>query len=199
MTHRSQPNRRLVVFSHGKESGPMGTKIRALMQVAERLGADTLSVNYREHPAGVVHDQDAPGEADRRVTQLCATALPVHDQLVLVGSSMGGYVSTVASQVLPTSALFLLAPAFFLPGYAVQQPQPGTQRVDIVHGWGDAVVPVEHSIRFAQQHGCQLHLLEGDHRLNAAMQTIEHLFGQFLTRVFADTSQVPPSANTSTP
>ncbi|PUE09049.1 alpha/beta hydrolase [Limnohabitans sp. T6-5] len=199
MPHTPQPHRLLVVFSHGKESGPLGTKIRALMQVAERLGAATLSVNYREHPAGVVHDQDAPGESDRRVAQLCATALPVHDQLVLVGSSMGGYVSTVASQNLPTSALFLLAPAFFIPGYAVQQPQPGTQRVHIVHGWGDAVVPVAHSIRFAQQHGCQLHLLEGDHRLNAAMPTIEHLFAQFLTRVFAGTGPVPPFANRSAP
>lgn len=199
MRDAPQPHRLLVVFSHGKESGPLGTKIRALMQVAERLGAATLSVNYREYPAGVVHDQDAPGEADRRVSQLCATPLPAHDQLVLVGSSMGAYVSTAASQHLPTSALFLLAPAFYLPGYAVQQPQPGTQRVGIVHGWGDEVVPVAHSIRFAQQHGCQLHLLAGDHRLNAAMPTIEHLFAQFLTQVLKGTSQVPPFANKNAP
>jgi predicted esterase YcpF (UPF0227 family) len=90
----------LVVFSHGKESGPFGSKIQALMAVARRYGAQVMSVDYREHPAGVKHDPNQSGEAERRVAQLLATALPQHDQLVLVGSSMGGYVSTVASQQL---------------------------------------------------------------------------------------------------
>lgn len=63
-------NELLVVFSHGKESGPLGSKIRALIQVAERLGAWAISVNYREHPDGTAIDPDAPGEADRRVAQL---------------------------------------------------------------------------------------------------------------------------------
>ena len=66
----------LVVFSHGKESGPMGSKIRALMKVAENQGAQVMSVDYREHPVGIVHDQNAPGEAERRVAQLLATELP---------------------------------------------------------------------------------------------------------------------------
>ena len=86
----------LVVFSHGKESGPWGEKIRALAQVAESLGAQALSVDYREYPAGIFHDQNAVGEADRRVAQLETLNLPAHHQLVLVGSSMGGYVSTAA-------------------------------------------------------------------------------------------------------
>ena len=55
----------LVVFSHGKESGPLGSKIQALMRVAEQQGARTLSVNYREHPDGNAIDHDMPGEADR--------------------------------------------------------------------------------------------------------------------------------------
>lgn len=170
----------LVVFSHGKESGPQGNKIRALMRVAEGLGAQTLSVNYREYPAGMVHDQDADGEADRRVDQLCATSLPAHRLLVLVGSSMGGYVSTVASLPLAANGLFLLAPAFYLPGYAIQKPMPSTQFVFIVHGWNDDVVPAENSIRFAAQRRCDLHLLDGDHRLNDALPTIEPLFELFL-------------------
>jgi hypothetical protein len=84
------------------------------------------------------------------------------------------------------------------PQHQVKQPQPGTHRVGNVHGWGAEVVPVAHSIRFAQQHGCQLHLLEGDHRLNAAMPTIEPLFAQFLTQVLKGTSPVPLFANRST-
>lgn len=87
----------LVVFSHGKESGPWGSKIQALANVAERLGGHVISVDYREHPAGVHHDQNAEGEAERRVEQLLALEPPAHLQVVLVGSSMGGYVSTVAT------------------------------------------------------------------------------------------------------
>lgn len=85
----------LVIFSHGKESGPWGSKIRALADVAERLGAQVMSVDYREHTHGTPQDQNAEGEADRRVDQLLSITLPMHSQLVLVGSSMGAYVSTV--------------------------------------------------------------------------------------------------------
>ena len=175
----------LVVFSHGKESGPSGSKIRALMRVAELNGARTLSVNYRVHPDGGAIDHDAPGEADRRVAQLLATPLPAHGRLVLVGSSMGGYVSTVASQHLKPDGLFLLAPAFYLPGYACQNPVPYAPSTLIVHGWGDDVVPLGNSIDFARRHRCALHLLDGDHRLNAALPVIEPLFRLYLEGILA--------------
>lgn len=173
----------LVVFSHGKESGPWGSKIRALADVAERLGAHVLSVDYREHPAGTMQDQNAVGEADRRVGQLLSITLPEHRQLVLVGSSMGGYVSTVASVRLPVAGLFLLAPAFYLSGYANQDLTPRAKKTMIVHGWSDDVVPAQNSIRFARQHQCDLHLLDGDHRLNAVLPRIEPLFELFLKQV----------------
>ncbi|MCF8208868.1 MAG: alpha/beta hydrolase [Rhodoferax sp.] len=168
---------KLLVFSHGKESGPAGSKILALMAVARRHGAEVISVDYRQNPAGVHHDQNAPGESERRVAQLLATPLPLHERLILVGSSMGVYVSTVASAPLHAAGLFLLAPAFGLPGYAVQNPSPGAAHTLIVHGWGDDVVPVDHSIAFARQHRCHLHLLNGDHRLNGVLDQLELIFG----------------------
>ena len=170
----------LVVFSHGKESGPLGSKTRALMRIAEQQGADTLSVDYSKQADGTAIDHDTPGEADRRVTQLLSTVLPLHRQLVLVGSSMGGYVSTVASSVLKPAGLFLLAPAFYLPGYACQEPVPDATSTLVVHGWGDDIVSPNNSIRFARKHLCALHLLKGDHRLNAALPAIEPLFKLFL-------------------
>lgn len=175
----------LVVFSHGKESGPWGSKIQALANVAERLGGDVISVDYREHPVGVHHDQNAEGEADRRVEQLLAVEPPAHRQVVLVGSSMGGYVSTVTTTRIPVDGLFLMAPAFYLPGYANQNPTPHSRSTMIVHGWNDGVVPVQNSIRFAKLHQCDLHLLDGDHRLNDALPKIAPLFEMFLKRVMA--------------
>ena len=73
----------LIVFAHGKESGPWGSKIRHLAAIAEEFGAQVLSPDYSD-----LSDPDA------RVARLLAMPLPSHDRLVLVGSSMGGYFST---------------------------------------------------------------------------------------------------------
>jgi predicted esterase len=99
---------------------------------------------------------------------------------------MGGYVSTVASARLPANGLFLLAPAFYLPGYQNQDPAPRARRTMIVHGWNDGVVPVQNSIRFARQHRCELYLLEGDHRLNDVLPKVEAIFELFIGQVMAE-------------
>ena len=176
-------NNLLVVFSHGKESGPWGSKIQSLAAISERLGGGVISIDYREHPKGTHHDQNVLGEPERRVEQLLSTELPERSKLVLVGSSMGGYVSTEASARLNVDGLFLLAPAFYLAGYANQDPTPRAKKTMIVHGWGDSVVPVRNSIKFAQLHQCDLHLLEGDHRLNDALTKIQLVFEMFLKQV----------------
>ena len=170
----------LVVFSHGKESGPQGNKIRALMRVAEAAGARAISIDYREDPPGVPHDHDLPGEPERRVQQLLDTPLPPAHRLVLVGSSMGGHVSTAAASHLPVDGLFLLAPAFVLPGRTATLPTGRVPRIAIVHGWGDDVVPWQNSVRFAEEHRCALHLIDADHRLEGAVPVLEQLFGAFL-------------------
>jgi hypothetical protein len=52
-----------------------------------------------------------------------------------------------------------------------------------VHGWRDDVVPVEHSIRWAREHGATLHVLESDHRLHDRIREIDYLFEYFLVSV----------------
>lgn len=116
--------------------------------------------------------------------QLLATTLPEHNQLVLVGSSMGAYVSTVASEILKPDGLFLLAPAFYNKGYAVQNPVPYSDDTLIVHGWNDDVIAYQNSIQFAAEHRCSLMLLDSDHRLNDAIKHIGYLFDLFLTNLF---------------
>jgi alpha-beta hydrolase superfamily lysophospholipase len=162
-----------VIFSHGKESGPWGTKITALAAVASGLGYGVESVDYTDL-----------ADPDRRVSRLREVAAQYsRERLVLVGSSMGGYVATVASETVRPAGLFLMAPAFFLPGYACQAPRPCAGSTVIVHGWHDDIVPPEHSIRFAKEHRSELHLLRGDHPLTANLAVIEGLFGSFLGEV----------------
>ena len=176
-------NKLLVVFSHDKESAPLESMIQSLMAVAKRHGAHVMSLDDREHRVDVVPDQNQAGEAERRVAQLVSTTLPEHDRLILVGSNMGGYVSTVASQQLKPEGLFLLAPAFYLSDQFQKELEPHAQQICVVHGWQDDVVPPANSMRFAEKHHCDLHLLEGDHWLTSALPRIEPIFERFLQRV----------------
>lgn len=162
----------LVLFAHGKESGPWGSKIKYLAQIAERLGVKVLSPDYSSFQ-----------NPEDRVQHLLSLPLIPHDKLILVGSSMGGYVSTVASETLKPAGLFLMAPAFYLDGYSNQNPVSAAESTMIVTGWQDEVIPVEHSIRFARQQRAELHLLDGDHRLNSVQFRLGELFEIFLAHV----------------
>jgi pimeloyl-ACP methyl ester carboxylesterase len=156
---------RRVVFSHGKESGPWGSKISALAERATRRHWVVDSVDYRG-----IDDPHA------RVSRLLATDLGSPGVLILVGSSMGGHVAAAASKALGSAGLFLMAPAFYMPGFEAATPVPAAAPVTIVHGWNDEVVPVENSIRYARAYGATLHLLDTDHRMN---DRIEEIGGQF--------------------
>ncbi|MDP1983720.1 MAG: hypothetical protein Q8K23_14325 [Sulfuritalea sp.] len=137
-----------------------------------RLGAQVLSPDYS--------DLASPEE---RVVRLLSLPLPAHQRLILVGSSMGGYVSTVASRTLKPKGLFLMAPAFYLPGYAEQQPMSGAELTCVVFGRQDEVIPVAHGIRFADENRAELHVIEGDHRLNGQIDRVGELFESFLRRL----------------
>jgi acetyl esterase/lipase len=177
-------NSPLVVFSHGKETGPWGTKIRRLADVAQAAGWQVLSVDY----AALTGQLDAP--AQDRLAALLALPLPAHGPLVLVGSSMGGWVSAAAAMQLQPAGVFLLAPALGMASYPSLWPaMPQGTALEIIHGWADDVIPAAHSIRYAQQFApdqpVRLHLLPDDHRLGAKLDEIEALFAQSLERCAA--------------
>ena len=159
-----------VVFSHGKETGPWGTKITAMAEVVRELGLRAESVDYQ----GI----DDPRV---RVEKLLAFAQPLAGQLVLAGSSMGAHVSAAAARSLRARGLFLLAPAFYMPGYEVFTPRNVGCPTAIVHGWLDDVVPVDQAIRWAREHRAALHVLDSDHRLNDQLAPICALLRSFLT------------------
>jgi pimeloyl-ACP methyl ester carboxylesterase len=159
-----------VVFSHGKESGPWGSKITAMAAVVRDLGVAVLSVDYR----GLDDPED-------RVRKLIAVGDELESPMVLVGSSMGGHVSAAAARRLAARGLFLLAPAFYMPGYEEYTPQDIPCPTAIVHGWHDVIVPVENSIRWAREHRSALHVLDSDHRLEDQIAEICLLLRGFLT------------------
>lgn len=162
-----------IYFSHGKESGPNGRKIQSLVAVGKKNGFETHSIDYTH--------LDNP---DARVEHLLKTIeahKPVGD-IILVGSSMGGYVSMAASTPVKPAGLFLMAPALYLDGFKVQEFHP-TCPVEIVHGWNDDIIPFEHSLRFAEKQKCTLHLVDDDHRLSHSLGTLPVLFEMFLKQL----------------
>jgi len=166
---------RYIVFSHGLEGDPWGSKIVAMADVARRRGLTVESVDYR-----AIAD---PAARVARLLEVCKT-LPT--PLILVGSSLGAHVCTTVSTQVPTCGLFLLAPAFYMRGYEQYTPAPADCPVAIVHGWNDDVVPVDNSIRYARQYKARLHILDSDHRLTANIPEICELFGGFLGRMTRD-------------
>lgn len=164
--------KRLVCFAHGKESGPWGTKITHLAEVARARGFDVSSPDYSH--------THAPKE---RVAHLLKLAPAAHT-LVLAGSSMGGYVSAMACAALQPRALFLMAPALYFPGWD-EEPQGCPALATVVHGWKDDIVPVARSLQFAQPRGAALHLLDSGHALNDQLPMLALLFDDLLSRALA--------------
>jgi predicted esterase YcpF (UPF0227 family) len=93
-----------IIFSHGKESGPWGSKIKRLANTAEQYGCKVDSIDYSD-----ILDPDL------RVERLINVLQEAKEDFILVGSSMGGYVSLVASEKVAVKGMFLLAPALFMP------------------------------------------------------------------------------------
>lgn len=89
---------------------------------------------------------------------------------------MGGYVSLVAAQTNKSLGVFLLAPALFMTDYKQQAYTTNLNYLEIVHGWPDDIIQVEHSIKYAKQAQCTLHLIDGDHRLNSSIKEVIELF-----------------------
>ncbi len=158
-----------VIFSHGQESGPWGTKIRAMADEVKSLGCTADSIDYQ-------------GIADptERVNKLIAECSDIDDPLILVGSSMGGHVATAAAARLDAAGLFVLAPAYYVEGYEDLTPVAPDIPICIVHGWNDDIVPVENSIRFAAACKAELHILDSDHRLTANIDEINYYLRGFI-------------------
>jgi len=96
---------------------------------------------------------------------------------------MGGHVATAAAASVGAAGLFVLAPAYYMPGYEELTPAPPRMPIEIVHGWHDDVVPVDNSIRYARACAATLHIVDGDHRLTANIDEINDLLRCFVRKI----------------
>lgn len=164
-----------IILSHGSDSGPDATKVSVLAALADTLGWTTVRPDYR--------DDDARGHAgsvDPRLARLLAAieASPVPP--VLVGSSMGAFVSGLASLNAPVAGLFLLALPARIPGYPRAFDAAPALPSFLVHGYADDVCPVDDALAFAREYAMPALLVQDDHRLGDTLPDIEAEFRRFL-------------------
>lgn len=165
-----------IILSHGSDSGPDATKVSVLAAVAEQLGWSTQRPDYR--------DDDARGHAgsvDPRVARLLHAIDALGIPPVLVGSSMGSFVSGLASLQRPVAGLFLLATPSEIPGYRQAFDMQAGVHALLYHGWRDDICPPAGILAFAQRRRLPLVVVDDDHRLSAS---VDHIVGQF--RLFLD-------------
>ncbi|BDQ37360.1 hypothetical protein SYK_17200 [Pseudodesulfovibrio nedwellii] len=163
-----------LIWCHGSLSHPWGAKSKALAATAKELGLSMEAPDFQNIE-----------NADERVEHLVKRLKALDGPPILVGSSMGGYVAAAAARHVKTKGLFLLAPAFYLQGYALHVFTNLPKKLTVIHGWTDDVVPVDNSLRFAKTHKANLHVFNDTHRLENSTDRLCAIFNRFLITVTA--------------
>jgi len=146
-----------ILFCHGLESGPNGSKYQALVAA----GFDVVAPDFREKCLA------------ERVSIL--TPL-LEDGMIVVGSSYGGLTAVLAAMRASCQlrGMVLCAPA--LERQEAPNLCPGELRATaptvIVHGTQDDIVPIDGSRRFAQISGATLIETDDGHRLSNSTEQI---------------------------
>ncbi|HZP66487.1 MAG TPA: alpha/beta hydrolase [Rudaea sp.] len=164
-----------IVLSHGLESGPDATKVSALARVAAPLGFESVRPDYRD-----LDGTRDVGRIDARIERL-KRHVPADRPVLLAGSSMGAFISGLASLEVDCVGLFLIALPVDIGGY---RRRFDARRVPtaIVHAWDDELCPAHAVVEFARGRGDTLTLVRDDHRLGAHVDFVAQQFQQFLGR-----------------
>ena len=157
-----------IILSHGSDSGPDATKVSMLAALAESLGWRTQRPDYRADDA-----RGHAGSVAPRIARLRATIEALDVPPLLVGSSMGAFVSGLASLDVPVAGLLLLATPSEIPGYARAFDLRRGVPTLLIHGWRDEVCPLAGVHAFAAQRRLPMLVLDDDHRLGASMDVID--------------------------
>ncbi len=166
-----------VILSHGMESGPNATKVTRLAAVAESLGFTT------ERP-----DDQGIFDPVTRLQRLLAKIELAPRPLILVGSSLGAYVSGLASLQTEIDGLYLLAPPTRSRGVHPALDMRA-RHIAMVHGWRDELIAPEEVYELALRLRAPLKFYDSDHRLGDVVPEIERDFAGFLSK-FSEEHQV---------
>ena len=148
--------------------------------LAESLGWTTLRPDYREDDA-----LGYAGSVPARLARLRAAIEAQPAPPMLVGSSMGAFVSGLASLEHPVAGLFLLATPESIPGCEVDFDVTPDVPTVLIHGWRDELCPLDDMYTFAARRQLPLLILDDDHRLSASVDTIVGQFRLFLDQLAA--------------
>jgi predicted alpha/beta-hydrolase family hydrolase len=163
-----------VILSHGLDSSPEATKVTALARVAESLGWSSERPDYSDIDA-----RRDIAEVSARLERLVDRAQAANKPLVLAGSSMGAFISALATLEVECVGLFLMAPPVALEGYP-QSLDAELLPTTVIHGWDDELIPAGDVVRWAQVRNDRLILVDDSHRLANHVEFCAEEFGRFL-------------------
>lgn len=163
-----------VILSHGLDSSPGATKVSAMARVAESMGWISERPDYSDIDA-----RRDIREVSARLERLVDRAQAAPKPLVLAGSSMGAFISALATLELECVGLFLIAPPVVLEGYP-QSLDAELLPTTVIHGWGDELIPAGDVVRWAQVRNDRLILVDDTHRLERHVDFCAAEFGRFL-------------------
>ena len=162
------------ILSHGLHSSPNAAKVSALARVAESLGWSHERPDYSQIDAAS-DVRDIP----RRLARLLDSVRRAPGPLVLAGSSMGAYISALASLQVRPAGLFLMAPPIALPGYP-QRLDAARVPTRVIHGWHDELIAAQDVVDWCRERSLPLLLLDDNHRLEGHVDAIAGEFARFL-------------------
>lgn len=137
-----------VLFFHGKESGPFGSKYQSLNEFVPTISPDFEGLHLKDRlPIAKGWAKD-------------------DEDLILVASSYGGLLAAILYQELYENifGIVFMAPAFNYAEARTVKTLP--EHCVIIHGTKDTVVPIEASREASQRLGVTLIEVDDGHRLS---------------------------------
>lgn len=166
------------ILSHGFESGPDATKVTALAEAADALGWSHERPDYTDLDAQreISELGNVPARLER-LLQLAKSAA-ARGPVVLAGSSLGAYISGLASLQVPVAGLFLMAPPIRMGKANPLDAAPVP--TSIIHGWRDELIPADEVVMWAQARRDRLLLVDDSHRLAEHVESSKLAFAALL-------------------
>ncbi len=172
-------NRVHLFLSHGLESGPDSTKVTALKAEAETFdGVTAIALDHRSTSDPVARMKQMRAAIDESGAQ--------PENIILAGSSMGGWVCAQTSADTPVRGCFLMAPALNMKDYPGSSPTIQARHTQIIHGWHDDVVLPMPVIELARDQDLPLLALPDGHRLQNSLPRLVAEFRLFLKDCLSD-------------